>query len=125
MFQHMDLTLERVRSLRRHQTAAEEGMLRQLRNRQLCGWKFRRQAPIDPYIADFLCAEARLVVELDGATHGTEEEIAHDARRTLYLERKGFTVFRVTNEAWRQDPDMVLHAIDRACTEALTRRSAG
>ncbi|TDM99577.1 hypothetical protein CEE86_13930, partial [Lactobacillus crispatus] len=61
----------RARSLRRTQTSAEAKLWRVLRNRALNGWKFRRQHPIDRYIVDFACIEAKLIVEVDGATHST------------------------------------------------------
>ena len=64
-----------------------------MRNRQLCGAKFRRQVPIGPYIADFLSAEARLIVEVDGGQHGAEA----DAERTVFLEAQGFKVIRFWN----------------------------
>jgi adenine-specific DNA-methyltransferase len=59
-----------------------------LRNGQL-GAKFRRQHPIGPYIADFYCAQAKLVIEIDSDTgHGTEEAENHDARRDAYMEKR-------------------------------------
>ena len=120
----IDRTLNHARKLREQETPAEQRLWRHLRNRQLCGWKFRRQAPIDPYIVDFLCFEAGLIVEVDGATHSTDEELSYDAARTAFLDRKGFAVFRITNDDLRNDADMVLHAIAAACQQALTRRSA-
>ena len=59
--------------------------------------KFVRQYPIGPYYVDFVCRERRIIVEIDGATHGTEEELAYDAQRTGYLHTQGFRVFRVNN----------------------------
>ncbi|HZB93556.1 MAG TPA: DUF559 domain-containing protein [Stellaceae bacterium] len=61
-----------------------------LRSRQLSSYKFRRQQPIDRYIADFVCFAHRLIIEVDGGQHGIRT--AHDARRTRYLEHKGFRV---------------------------------
>jgi very-short-patch-repair endonuclease len=68
-----------------------------LRRRALHGYKFRRQHPIGPYIADFACVSARLVIEVDGATHSTPEELAHDAKRTAFLEKAGWRILRVNN----------------------------
>src|SRR5438045_2406343 len=65
--------------------------------RRLNGLKFVRQYPIGPYYVDFVCRERRIIVEIDGATHGTEEELAYDAQRTGYLHTQGFRVFRVNN----------------------------
>lgn len=61
------------------------------------GWKFRRQSPIDRFIVDFVCHDAKLVIEVDGATHGTADERERDRLRTLVLETCGFHVLRVTN----------------------------
>jgi very-short-patch-repair endonuclease len=68
------------------------------RNRQLGGHKFVRQAPIDAYFVDFACRERKVVVEVDGGTHSTDAELAHDARRTRRLEQLGYRVFRVSND---------------------------
>jgi very-short-patch-repair endonuclease len=73
----------RARTLRRDSTDAERAMWRLLRSRQLAGYKFRRQLPIGPYIADFACFASRLVVELDGGQHGVEVE--RDTVRTRVL----------------------------------------
>jgi very-short-patch-repair endonuclease len=86
---------DRARELRRNSTDAERRLWRYLRNRQCLGWKFRRQFPIGPYIADFACPDAMLVIEADGGQHGIE--IDRDLRRTAYLERKGWTVLRFWN----------------------------
>ncbi|HYA80604.1 MAG TPA: endonuclease domain-containing protein, partial [Methylocystis sp.] len=79
----------RSRELRRAETPAEKLLWAKLRARRLCGYKFVRQEPIGSYFADFLCREHALVVEVDGATHSTDEELAHDRRRTRYLEQQG------------------------------------
>ena len=89
----------RARDLRRISTSAERILWQRLKNRGPRGFKFLRQAPIGPYFADFLCRDRMLVVEIDGATHSTDEEIAADGRRTEFLEEHGFRVIRFTNEA--------------------------
>ncbi|MGT2482112.1 endonuclease domain-containing protein [Methylobacterium oryzae CBMB20] len=68
-----------------------------LRNRALNGWKFRRQHPIDRFVVDFACVEARLIVEVDGATRSTAVEIARDAARTEILGSLGFALLRIPN----------------------------
>ena len=88
-----DFAKQRARSLRRNATDAEALLWSRLRNRQLNGVKFRRQVPIGPYIADFLSAEARLIVELDGGQHSVET----DATRTTFLETAGLRVIRFWN----------------------------
>ena len=78
-------TVRRARSLRRSQTDAEKRLLGYLRDRRLNSFKFVRQEPVGPYIADFVCREKLLIVEVDGATHSEVHEIQHDERRTRYL----------------------------------------
>ena len=83
-----------TRSLRKHDTAAEQALWEHLRARRLSGLKFVRQQSIGQYIADFACRSLKLIVEVDGATHG---DVAYDERRTRWLETNGWTVVRVTN----------------------------
>jgi very-short-patch-repair endonuclease len=108
-----------ARELRRNQTRAEALLWRQLRNRQLDGFEFARQAPVGPYIADFLCREHKLVVEVDGATHSTKEELEADARRTAHLSRMGYWVIRFQNVEVAEGMDQVLGLI----SEALARNA--
>ena len=68
-----------------------------LRGRRLQSFKFVRQEPIGPYIVDFLCREARLIVEVDGATHSEDREVAYDRRWEAYLKREGYRIIRVLN----------------------------
>ena len=83
---------ERARELRNNMTKAEWYVWSRLRNRQMAGYKFRRQFPIGPYFADFACLSARLVIEVDGGeAHGRES----DRRRTAYLEARGYQIIRV------------------------------
>lgn len=102
---------QKARSLRQNMTKAEVILWTHLRKRAMNGARFRRQHPIGPYIADFACASAKLVVEVDGATHSTPDEVAYDSRRTTYLERYGWTVLRVTNTNIYEDMDGVWRAI--------------
>ena len=60
--------------------------------------KFVRQAPVGAYFADFLCRECKIIVEVDGATHSTETELAGDATRTAALESLGYRIFRIVND---------------------------
>lgn len=78
-------------------TRAEVILWTYLRRRALNGARFRRQHPIGPYITDFACPAAKRIIEVDGATHSTPDELAYDARRTKYLESEGWAVIRVTN----------------------------
>src|SRR5580658_8352289 len=89
--------LQRARALRRNQTDSEGRLWGELRGRRLGGWKWRRQAPIGPFIVDFYCPAKQLVVELDGPSHDDRE--VYDARRTAYLERAGLRVIRFRSKA--------------------------
>ncbi len=103
-----------ARQLRREASKAEAVLWKALRNRQLDGFKFVRQEPLGPYIVDFLCRGAKLVVEIDGATHGTEHEIAGDHIRTAWLAARGYRVIRFQNGEIYQSLDWVAGEILRA-----------
>jgi very-short-patch-repair endonuclease len=90
-------TISRARTLRKEETSSEAKLWGYLRSRRLGEFKFRRQAPIPPYIADFACLSHGLIIEVDGATHGDQHEVEYDERRTEYLKTKGFTVYRVNS----------------------------
>jgi len=85
---------DRARELRTNQTEAERRLWNQLRDRRLGGWKWKRQTPRGPFIADFYCADAALVVELDGGQHAEDADRDRDARRTVVLEAEGLRVMR-------------------------------
>ncbi|MCX5515909.1 endonuclease domain-containing protein [Kaistia algarum] len=85
-----------AKTLRRNQTDVERRLWSHLRDRRLEGLKFRRQVPIGPYVVDFACVEALLVIELDGSQH-VEEQAAYDGRRTTYLKGLGYQVLRFWN----------------------------
>ena len=85
--------IEWRKQLRADMTPPERALWSVLRGEQI-GWKFRRQSSVGPYIADFYSREARLVVEVDGATHAEPEAILHDQRRDAYMRELGLTVLR-------------------------------
>jgi len=89
--------LNRARQLRRAMTDAERRLWSVLRDHQLDGRRFRRQAPIGPYIVDFVCHEALLVVEVDGSQHGEQPGLAHDTVRDGWLAARGYRVLRFWN----------------------------
>ena len=103
-----DANLKAAKQLRQNETLPEKKLWEQLRNRSCGGFKFVRQAPLGPYVIDFLCREKMLVVELDGWTHSTPEELAHDARRTGYLNGLGYRVVRYGNESAMRGMDGLL-----------------
>jgi len=86
-----------ARLLRRNPTDAERILWSELRDHRLNGASFRRQVPIESYIADFLCHAARLVIELDGGQHFSDESEQADAARSAVIEAKGFKVLRFAN----------------------------
>lgn len=111
----------RARMLRRDSTYPERRLWSRLRNGQLEGVRFRRQHVIGPYVADFYCATASLVIELDGHSHDTTADA--DLRRETYLERQGYRVIRFNNDSVIYGIDAVLEAISNAVEELRTRES--
>jgi very-short-patch-repair endonuclease len=103
--------IERARELRKNANDAEQRLWSLLRAKQLSGYKFRRQYPIVNYIADFACISARLVIEVDGDTHGNDEAEARDAKRTEYIERLGYRVIRFWNDQVFNATDGVIETI--------------
>jgi len=111
-------TIVRARALRKRMTKAEVILWSKLRSRAANGFHFRKQHPAGPYIADFACLKAHLIVEVDGETHSTEDELAHDRRRDHYLHERGWRVLRVTNEDVYKHLDGVMDAIARELANA-------
>ena len=100
-----------AREMRSHPTDVERDLWWRLRDRKLGGLKFRRQRPEASYVADFVCLDAKLIVEFDGAQH--EATADDDRRRTQHLMRIGFAVIRFSNEEVRRDIDGVCARILR------------
>jgi very-short-patch-repair endonuclease len=98
----------RAKVMRQNPTSTEAWLWKHLRNRKLAGLKFRRQVPIAGYIADFLCVEAKLIVEADGPTH---EESAYDRERDAKLRIAGYRVLRFKNAVLRDDTAKALETI--------------
>ena len=105
-----------ARKLRKNATEAERALWQRIRRRQL-GFKFRRQVPIRGYIADFYCAKARLIVEVDGLIHESRRD--YDARRTTHLTRAGFTVIRFSNDQVMMEVERVAQSICAAAHKQL------
>jgi very-short-patch-repair endonuclease len=110
----MNLT-NKARSLRKNQTDVEQLLWKYLRNRQLFNYKFRRQFPIEPYVADFVCLELKLIIELDGGQHACR--INYDDQRSLFLGQRGFKVIRFWNNDVIENTEGVLQAIHLAILE--------
>jgi len=107
--------LQRCRDLRKNATDAEQLLWACLRDRNLAGYKFRRQHPVDNYILDFYCHEARLCVELDGGGHTEPDQQDYDAERTAFLESQGIEVLRYWNHEVMEDLELVLETILEKC----------
>ncbi len=114
--------LEFARQLRKEQTDAERLMWSLLRDRRLAGFKFRRQHPVERYILDFYCHEARLAVELDGGQHNEPDARARDEQRASFLEARGIRVLRFWNNDVLNNTEGVLQAIYDALTPTLFQR---
>jgi very-short-patch-repair endonuclease len=108
---HIDIQRDHARTLRKSMPMAERRIWSALRGRRLHGFKFNRQVEIGPYIVDFLCSEKRLIVEVDGVGHSDAADAARDARRTAYLQSRGYAVFRCWNEDVYKNLDGVLEAL--------------
>jgi very-short-patch-repair endonuclease len=98
-----------ARKLRQQATDAERILWRYLRAHRMAGYKFQRQVVIEPYIVDFVCLEARLIVEADGGQH--LEQVEDDLKRSLFLESLGYKVIRFWNHEILGDIQIVLERI--------------
>ncbi|MCR5014059.1 MAG: endonuclease domain-containing protein [Bacteroidales bacterium] len=92
-----DLLKEFAKENRNNMTPAEKILWEELRNSKT-GYKFRKQHPIGDYIADFICIEKKLVIEVDGGYHNTMEQQQNDEVRTIDIEKMGYSVIRFTND---------------------------
>lgn len=109
-----------ARKLRRDMTDAEKKLWSLLRNNRL-GVKFRRQVPYGPYILDFYCVKARLVIELDGSQHYTPEGRGRDAKRDAYLRSDGLQVLRFLNDEVMLNEEGVEQVIYEKVQDALSQ----
>ncbi|UOQ98676.1 DUF559 domain-containing protein [Hymenobacter sp. 5317J-9] len=103
----------RARAMRRQSTAAEEALWQALRGGKI-GARFRRQHPIDRYVVDFVCIEAKLVLEADGAAHLPPDQQAYDAGRTALLAEHGYRLLRFPNHQILTNLPQVLREIQAA-----------
>ena len=104
------LLKEFAKENRRHMTDAEKVLWKVLRQSE-CSFKFRRQHPIYDYIADFICLEKRLIIEVDGAYHCEPQQQEDDQIRTEILSDMGYKVLRFTNDEVLSSPHTVLNMI--------------
>ena len=101
-----------ARSLRKHATDPERLLWSRLRRRQLDGFRFRRQRPFGPYVCDFICLEAKLIVELDGCQHA--EQMNYDACRDDFMRSYGYRIVRFWNGDVLSRTDTVVETIFEA-----------
>ena len=117
-----------ARALRQSASNAERKLWKLLRGKEMGGLRFRRQQPIGPYIVDFYCPAAKLVVELDGGQHGEDKSVAYDMARTRWLEECGYRVLRFSNSDFLRQPANILENIWHAIEESgcpLPEKSSG
>ncbi|HEV8580536.1 MAG TPA: endonuclease domain-containing protein [Thermoanaerobaculia bacterium] len=113
----------RAQILREDPTPAEQILWEVLRDRRLQGIKFRRQKPLSIFVADFYCAELKLVVELDGGIHSDPRQAAHDRNRDFYLRSIGCTILRIPNQDLFENRESVLTRILDTVTLLREQRS--
>lgn len=101
--------MEKSKQLRIEMTPEESRLWYLLRDRRFFGYKFRRQMPIGPYIVDFACFKASLIVELDGGQH--QDDVEYDQRRSAFLNDNGWKVIRFWNNEFRSNEEGVLKVI--------------
>lgn len=112
IFNHFSRTLLR-RLLRNDMPKAEQLFWFHVRGSQLHGYKFRRQASIGKYVVDFYCPSKKLIIEIDGDSHGTDEAQAYDQEREEYLRLQGLNILRFTNEDVLKNIQGVLEEVFR------------
>jgi very-short-patch-repair endonuclease len=111
-----DSNRSKAKELRASMTEAEQRLWFYLRARRFENRKFRRQVPMGPYIVDFVCEQARLIVEVDGGQH--VEQRRYDDQRTQWLRAQGYEVVRFWNDEVMRNIDAVGEALSRALTKS-------
>ena len=105
-----------AKKLRRNATVGERILWFRLRNHKLDGHKFKRQHPIGKYVVDFVCTDKKLVIEVDGSTHLSDEARKRDRRRQEHLEGNGYVVLRFWGDEVKNDILSVLESIRGKCS---------
>ena len=112
--------LEKARQLRRESTSAEVILWSCVRNRQLNGFKFRRQHNLGQFIVDFYCHNAQLIIEIDGSIHQTPDQIQRDQQRDHWILQRGFKILRFTNsQVQRNLPQVLLKILNILDPESM------
>jgi very-short-patch-repair endonuclease len=108
---------EKAKILRKHMTSSEQRLWECLKGKQILELRFRPQHPLDTYIADFYCHPIKLVIEVDGGYHKTNDQIEYDIEREAVLIEMGIKVVRYTNDEVDRDIDNVINQIKAICLE--------
>jgi len=111
-------TIEAARLLRERMTRSEELLWERLRGKQICGLRFRRQHPIDMFIADFYCHKVRLVIEIDGEIHKQQKE--YDIGRSAEMGKYDIKVIRFSNEEVEFEIDKVIRIIEKIVNDRIS-----
>ena len=102
-----------AQEMRKNPTESEKALWNILRKFRYNGYIFRRQHPVDIFIADFYCHKLKLIVEVDGGVHDSEHAVEYDDGRSAELEKYGLSIIRFTNDQVQKEPDKVtLHLQD-------------
>ncbi|MGE0200866.1 MAG: endonuclease domain-containing protein [Candidatus Melainabacteria bacterium] len=110
---------QKARLLRHRETPAEQACWLLIRNRQVMGYKFYRQKPVEYFVVDFYCPELRLVLELDGSVHNLPDVEGYDRERQAILEAMGYVVIRYANAVVLNSPECFLSYL-KTTIERLT-----
>lgn len=113
----MDKKYNTARMLRKNSTIHEKRLWNLFKNRQFHNLRFKRQVPIGNYIADFVCPEIKLVIEIDGGQHNEPNNIEYDKQRTSFLENNGYKVLRFWNNDIYTNINGVLEEIEKYIEE--------
>jgi very-short-patch-repair endonuclease len=108
---------ETRRHLRKNQTYTEKIVWMYLRNRQMEGYKFRRQYSVDKFVIDFYCPKLKLAIEIDGSIHNEPDQKEYDVKRQEYLETFGINFLRLTNEEINGNPNAAFEKIEKTIEE--------
>jgi very-short-patch-repair endonuclease len=115
---HTASTTEKAKALRKRMTFPEQWLWLHVRANKM-GVHFRRQVPFGPYIHDFFCVRQRIVIEIDGSQHQTDEAVEYDHHRDEYLRSFGFSVLRFSNKECLHDCISVLSKIKSVIAKSL------
>jgi very-short-patch-repair endonuclease len=100
-----------ARALRKNSTLSEILLWNELKGRQILGYQFMRQKPIGEFIVDFYCSKLKLVIEIDGDSHGSDRSFERDFEKDKFLARLGISVLRIEDQDVKKDMDFVLNRI--------------